>query len=251
MFAGKRAPNRRIFFAGDGQLSGAAACAASVIIDCGFLLDHVPSNEMIEEDFDPSQYSLIIFSDYSAQNIPVSVQSAIYQYINGGGSFLMIGGFLSFAGEGADYFSSRIADLLPVILNGNDDRRNVPQGIVPRATNGVFDSMNWSSPPVICGYNCLYPRDGAKILLDGRPLMIGSDSVSFGTGLVPLCLRQTIGRGLSTALAFDLAPHWVGGFIDWGTERIALEGAGRIVEMGNFYREFVSILIESSINKGV
>jgi hypothetical protein len=63
---------------------------------------------------------------------------------------------------------------------------------------------------------------------------------------VPLACTRTVGRGRTTVLAFDLAPHWVAGMVDWGLPRheLRLENTGVWVEVGQTYREFVHTLLD-------
>ena len=61
------------------------------------------------------------------------------------------------------------------------------------------------------------------------------------------------GQGRTAALATDLAPHWVGPLVDWGTEnhpspscggRVAAQaGGGSDVEVGSHYAQFVYQLL--------
>ena len=54
----------------------------------------------------------------------------------------------------------------------------------------------------------------------------------------PLLVVGQHGRGRVAALATDVAPHWVGGLVDWGDRRITQEVAGGFVEIGNWYAQF-------------
>ena len=243
----------RILFAGDGVLSGAAACAASVILAEGFGLTHIPSDTIFPDNLDLSTFSLIILSDYHANNIGETAQRALVARVNNGATLLMIGGFLSFAGADRCYNKSLIATILPVVLSQDDDRRNVPQGIVPFPAGGdtPFTHLDWSTPPVICGYNAIEPRAEATIHLFGMPLVLTYDNSGFipsmGDESIPLCMSHSTGTGKTVALAFDLAPHWIGGMIDWGKERRTIDQAGRPVEMGTGYYDFVKTLIHLCI----
>ena len=52
-------------------------------------------------------------------------------------------------------------------------------------------------------------------------------------------------RGRTAALATDLAPHWVGGLVDWGDgERVVAQAPGSWpIEVGNFYAQFIANLL--------
>jgi hypothetical protein len=51
------------------------------------------------------------------------------------------------------------------------------------------------------------------------------------------------GAGRTAALATDVAPHWVGGFVDWGDRRIAQAVGGGMIEVGNWYARFFHNLV--------
>jgi len=51
------------------------------------------------------------------------------------------------------------------------------------------------------------------------------------------------GQGRTAALATDVAPHWVGGMVDWGDRRIVQDLPGGFVEIGNWYAEFFRNLL--------
>lgn len=57
--------------------------------------------------------------------------------------------------------------------------------------------------------------------------------------IYPALTVGTAGAGRTAAFATDIAPHWVGGFIDWGESRItAQSGGGPAIEVGNRYAQF-------------
>jgi uncharacterized membrane protein len=60
----------------------------------------------------------------------------------------------------------------------------------------------------------------------------------------PLLVIGNFGSGRVCAFASDVAPHWVGGLVDWGDARISVhaEGANQR-EVGNWYAAFFESLI--------
>jgi uncharacterized membrane protein len=54
---------------------------------------------------------------------------------------------------------------------------------------------------------------------------------------------EAYGEGRTAAFASDAAPHWFGGFVDWGEKRISCSVAGADVEFGAFYAVFFNNLI--------
>jgi len=59
----------------------------------------------------------------------------------------------------------------------------------------------------------------------------------------PLLIVGRHGEGRTAALATDVAPHWVGGFVDWGDRRVTQPVAGDAIEVGNWYAQFFRNLL--------
>jgi uncharacterized membrane protein len=51
------------------------------------------------------------------------------------------------------------------------------------------------------------------------------------------------GRGRTVTLATDVAPHWVGGLVDWGDRRVVQGVADGFIEVGNWYARFFRNLV--------
>ena len=51
------------------------------------------------------------------------------------------------------------------------------------------------------------------------------------------------GKGRTAALATDVAPHWVGGLVDWGDRRVVQDVAGGFIDVGNWYAQFFRNLL--------
>ena len=52
------------------------------------------------------------------------------------------------------------------------------------------------------------------------------------------------GRGRTAAFTSDVAPHWVGGLVDWGPERVGTQAPeANDIEVGSHYAEFFTRLI--------
>ena len=63
------------------------------------------------------------------------------------------------------------------------------------------------------------------------------------TGQSPLLIVGRHGAGRTAALATDVAPHWVGGWVDWGDRRIVQAVGGGSIEIGNWYARFFRNLV--------
>lgn len=240
----------KILFCGDDDIRLAAIYLASIIFDAGYDLDYVPSALNFPYEADLNSYDLIVLSDYPRERFLDGQLYAVLRYVQEGGSLLMIGGWESFSGLNLEYTGSTLEAALPVELFKGDDRINYGQGILvlPGSDGDVLSrGLDWSAPPLIGGYNAFSPKPGNKILLKGRKLHISFDKGEIcalpDENEIPLCVSGKIAKGMATALAFDLAPHWIGGMVDWGPERKHINFDGTFIEVGNYYASFVRKLL--------
>ncbi|MDZ7821404.1 MAG: glutamine amidotransferase [Candidatus Marinimicrobia bacterium] len=175
----------------------------------------------------------------------------IRNYVLDGGNFLMIGGWESFHGLNGEYNDTPVADVLPVILGEKDDRVNYGGGVLvfPGRDRGpVPDDLDWEYPPLIGGYNAFTPKRGTRQHLYGKKIRIsgkpGKTDLQLCGGDIPLFVSGRQGKGRSAALAFDLAPHWIGPMVDWGSERKHVDLEAGFIEVGDMYYRFVSRLLK-------
>ena len=81
-------------------------------------------------------------------------------------------------------------------------------------------------------------------MLSARLLRIRGENLSFLGEECPLLAFGSYGRGTTAALTTDLAPHWVGGWVDWGQQRINAQAPGGAeVEVGHLYAKFITQLV--------
>ncbi len=246
----------RILYAGDDDLDRAAQYLGSVLHDAGYAFDYVPSTERLPSTADPSSYHLIILSDYPAHQLDDTLLAAVGRAVRDGSALLMIGGWESFHGMNGEYSGTPIEDVLPVHLERSDDRRNLSQGcvVLPTIPSVFARSLDWAHPPIVGGFNAIRPRAGSRTLLHGRALVVrGAEHPVPGLEATsePLLVSSPIGKGFAVALAFDLAPHWVGGFVDWGLPRVGIRLNDQVaVEVGHEYREFIRCLIRYCLDQG-
>lgn len=253
-YSGKDRPT--ILYCGDDDLDRAAGYLASIIFHNGYNFDYIPSYSSFPANLELDGYDLIILSDYPARNFTVPHMMKIKSYAAKGGSILMIGGWESFTGLMKEYYDTPVADLLPVKLESEDDRHNLPQGcvVVPKSDCAEhFRSLDWNTPPLIGGYNQFCPLPRSAIQLIGKRLVIGRApdlQISIRPEEIPLLVSSSYQKGFAAALAFDLAPHWIGGMIDWGKLRQRIDFNQGFIEVGDQYYSFVSKLLAFSISKG-
>ena len=166
-------------------------------------------------------------------------------------SLLMIGGWDSFTGLGGDYNNTPISDVLPVIMKPKDDRINFssPCLVVKQKDHEILNSLPFDSDtPAIGGLNSFDVKDDSDILLSAalHKASFQDGNVVFNRcGEYPLLVVRDSGSFRTAAFASDVAPHWVGPFVDWGDSRVKAQAdqAGQI-EVGNWYAQFFSNLIK-------
>jgi uncharacterized membrane protein len=192
----------------EGQTEWVAALA-----ERGWEVTHVP-NHLATEDFpwragDLREYDVVVLSDIGADTLHLHPDTfvrgkrtpdrlaEIVAYVEGGGGFLMVGGYMSFSGfEGkARFHGTPIERLLPVRMLGFDDRVEAPAGVTPAvrmADHPVLAGTpgDW---PHLLGYNRLVADGGETVLtVDDDPLLVVDEH----------------GAGRSAAFASDCSPHW-------------------------------------------
>ncbi|NLF31304.1 MAG: hypothetical protein GX591_10510 [Planctomycetes bacterium] len=248
-------PASDILYAGDTTLTTAAAYLGAVMTRAGLGFDYLASDEPIAPRLAGRDYGLYILSDYPVNNIRPADAGAIVAAVRAGAGLLMIGGWESFHGLAGGYDRSALAEVLPVTMLDADDRVNcaTPCVIEPAAAHPIIDGLPWGTPPTIGGYNRVAARDGAETVLNARHLDVtvraGRYRFAVAEG-APLLVVGACGRGRTAALATDVAPHWVGGFVDWGAPRVAAQApGGGEVEVGCHYAEFFTRLVRWTLGQ--
>ncbi|MBW7996387.1 MAG: hypothetical protein FVQ81_07450 [Candidatus Glassbacteria bacterium] len=236
----------KVIFMGDDSLLGAAAYLGGVMTHHGVEFTYVPSTRKANHALFDLGRSLFILSDYPSENLDKTAQQKISDSVKAGSSLLMIGGWESFHGLSGEYHDGPLADILPVQCKSSDDRVNWPQGVVPwlEAEHPVLGELPWGEPPVFCGFNETTLKEESQLVLSARPLIIRGMGITFIDDRYPLLVFGGHGEGKTAALTTDLAPHWVGGWVDWGLQRIRAQApGGGEVEVGNHYAEFIGRLV--------
>ncbi|MGB4249520.1 MAG: glutamine amidotransferase, partial [Limnochordia bacterium] len=128
------------------------------------------------------------------------------EYVEQGGAFVMIGGYMSFTGiDGkAKYKNSPVEEILPVTLLAHDDRVEIPEGVYPEVSkpdHPVVQGLD-AQWPMLLGYNQVIAKEGAEVLA-----VAGED---------PILVVGTYGQGKTAAFTSDCAPHWGSPeFVEW------------------------------------
>ncbi len=163
------------------------------------------------------EYSCVILSDIGSNTLLLAPDTfsksirkpnrcqLIKDYVEQGGSFLMVGGYMSFTGVDAKtrYGQTPIKDVLPVECLDIDDRAEHPEGVVPvivkehEAIKGL--PKEW---PHFLGYNKTKATAQGEVLvtIDGDPFIAVGE----------------FGKGKSAVFTSDCAPHWgPPEFVNW------------------------------------
>jgi uncharacterized membrane protein len=238
----------RICYLGDDDLTGAAAYLAGIMSHHGLVYDHVPSNRAPEDELLARGHSLYVVSDYPASNFGDEQMELIVDRVRDGSGLVMLGGWESFHGRIGEYHDTPLADALPVTMLDGDDRCNCAQPCVvdKAAEHPILDGLPFDSPPLIGGFNRLGPGADSDTLLTCVRFRVrrGRDGFDFIRGEeAPLLIVGSHGSGRTAALATDVAPHWVGGWVDWGDGRLIVEVGPGFVEVGNWYARFFRNLL--------
>jgi uncharacterized membrane protein len=152
----------------------------------------------------------------------------------------MIGGWASFGGPLGSYYGSLLADLLPVMIRPDDDRVNTPLGtvLVPRREpHAAIQTVQAQPPCIVVGYNAVRAKPEAEVLVNGDVLRVDPcGHPTLERSDTPLLTVWERGSGRVAALAPDMMPHWAGGILDWGVQRLTLTTGN---EVGQLYVAFL------------
>jgi hypothetical protein len=242
--------DRPVLYAGDATLATAAGYLAGLMSLFDISYDYVPSITNLDRGAIAAK-KLFIFSDYPAPRVAIPLQREIVRAVEAGAGLLMIGGWSSFWGQEGEWGGTPIGRILPVNIARRDDRVNCSQPAMVRCVgrHPICDDLPWDNrPPNIGGFNQLTAKDDGTTLLEVERFSAKAkdDQIIFRpSGRSPLLVVGQYGKGRTAAFATDLAPHWVGGLIDWGNGRRIDAHAPDSwhVEVGDYYARFVRNLI--------
>lgn len=251
--------NKRIAYLGDGSRSGSANYLCGIMTHFALPFVYVPSDESPPEDIFADEIGLYILSDYPAERFSAVAMERLCERIrrkNAG--ILMLGGWESYHGLGGNWDTTPLAKLLPVEMSTTDDRRNWAQLILIRqiAEHEITAGLPFSRPAGIGGYNEFRARAEATVILEGERFQITCEPDSAKTTTTPTFVADgrfpllvvakdddDKTRGRRACFATDVAPHWVGGFVDWGDARLTVTMGEDFVEIGADYATFFRNLL--------
>lgn len=240
-----------ILYCGDTALREAGSYLAGVMAHFSIPFDYLASNQRFDDEFLSSAYRGTILSDYPATNFTRDQLVKLTEKVHQGMGFLMIGGWASFTGANREYTETVLRELLPVNMQECDDRVNSwqPCLIEKKKDHAILDALPFDGfSPTVGGFNRFQAKSGAETILTVRQIGVSrrEDQLVFSPSFDsdPLLVIGNFGLGRVCAFASDVAPHWVGGLVDWGDSRISVraEGANQR-EVGNWYAAFFEGLI--------
>lgn len=239
----------QILYCGDTELSGAACYLAGLMTHAGWTFGYVPSHQPLTLSHISGKPRLYIFSDYPASQFHADLQAEIVQHVEQGAGLLMIGGWESFHGLGGDWDGTPVGNLLGLNIATSDDRCNSSSPALlmsepSAAAHPITCGLPWEQfPPTVGGWNRVTPTT-AQTLLTIRQFgdcRVSSDGQLSARQLMTSCglAVQDVGHGRVASFLSDIAPHWVGGFVDWGDQRVMAQAPhAPAIEVGNWYARF-------------
>jgi uncharacterized membrane protein len=241
----------QILYLGDTALKEAACYLSGVMTHFGISFDYVPSDRKVESGWLEKDYHAVIISDYPSTNFTTEQFQRLAKRIEGGMGLLMLGGWESYTGFGGDYNKTILRDVLPVRMQATDDRTNCMQ---PCLTEKMMDHEILGElpfdacPATIGGFNLFEAKETGKTILSARRFKARHEGGKFYfepyERATPLLVVENYGQGRVAAFASDVAPHWVGGLVDWGDSRVSAQAAGSVgIEVGNWYATFFANMV--------
>jgi hypothetical protein len=239
-----------ILYLGDTSLSAAAGYLAGLMTSFGFRYDYRASDQRLDPADAKQPRKLIILSDYSSKMLDKPAQAYLVDQVKGGSGLLMIGGWESYCGLGGDWSGTALGNALPVNIAATDDRLNCDQPALARefAAHPITRGLPWHlRPPTIGGLNRVALKKDATLLLEVERFEARYEASGCTFKSVDrhvLLAVGSYGQGRTAALTTDLAPHWVGGFVDWGPKRVTATAPGSwSIEVGSDYAAFIRQLL--------
>ena len=243
--------NSKVLYLGDTSLDQQASYLAGIMSHYNITFDYISSDEKFCIDKLSQDTKLIIISDYPSSNFNADQLDVIIDRVKGGMGLLMIGGWESFTGLGGDYGKTKLAEVLPVLTKDSDDRINQsdPCLVKKEIDHEILLGLDLeNSVPVIGGFNNVEAKDQTTTILSSQRFKVSNSASEFSFSpykTAPLLVVAEFGLGRTGAFASDVAPHWVGPFVDWGTKRINAQANGaEAIEVGNLYALSFNNLIQ-------
>ncbi len=236
---------KSILYMGDTNLESAAAYLAGLMHRWGWSFEYVPSDQAATPDLLAKPRSLFVLSDYPADRLDPRLQEELLGQVAEDAGLVMFGGWESYHGCGGDWDGTPVAEALPVEIDSRDDRVNCDHPVLLRQTadHPIMEGLPCQSrPPFIGGLNRFHAKPDSTVLLEAQHFRAFERNGEFEfepTFRDPALVVGSHEQGRTVALATDVAPHWVGGLVDWGESRVSAQAPGaEAVEVGDLYERF-------------
>lgn len=231
-----------ILYCGDTAINAQASYLAGAISHCGLKFDYLSSSSKFKTT--GKKPKLLVLSDYPSKNFSRSQLKEIIVWVQEGMSLWMIGGWESFYGLSGEY-NNELEEVLPVIVSTKDDRVNSyqPIAMIPQGKHEILSALPWHQCPTVGGLNKVNAKKDSTVLLSGSKLILNNDGAGISlkeSTQYPLLVSGSYFKGKTLAFMSDVAPHWAGGFVDWGSKRVAAKGPkAEEIEVGSNYIKFL------------
>ena len=248
---------KSILYLGDTEITDAASYLAGVMNHYRISFDYQPSNQKFESSFLSNNYNAIIISDYPADNFSDAQLSSLTEKIAAGLGLLMIGGWESFTGANHEYTDTPIKNHLPVTMQPTDDRVNcsAPCLAEKKLEHPIVNSLPFDqNPPTIGGFNRLTAKPDSTTILSARRFDVHRQQDQFKFTPCekpdPLLVVSSYEKARVCVFATDVAPHWVGGLVDWGDSRVKAQAPGaNPIEVGSWYAKLLANMVNWTAGK--
>lgn len=165
--------------------------------------DGYKSRELRFDDFD-----VVIFSEVWRSHFSDSQLSDLEGYVNGGGGFVMFGGWGGFGGylDFGEWDDTVVEYLLPVKILSNEDAVDMDYTLRLKSghmNHSILDGVDWGDVPLLHGYNRVKSR--------GTVLAVNSENDD------PVLVVRRHGKGRVVAFASNPAGGWGMDFVEWGS----------------------------------
>ncbi len=251
---------KSILYLGDTALREAGSYLAGVMSHHNISFDYLPSDRQFDDTLLNNKYQAVVISDYPAENFSDKQINTIVEQVAAGLGLLMIGGWESFTGVNGQYADTKLSQVLPVVMQSEDDRVNcfAPCLVEKIKEHKILGNLPFKeNTPGIGGYNRFKSKPDSDTILLARRFKASYGNGNFTitplkdpdpllvVGTYPPGRRGLTGKqGRVCAFATDVAPHWVGGLVDWGDSRVKAQGPGaNPVEVGNWYAALLANMI--------
>lgn len=243
--------SKKVLYLGDTAADQAACYLMGIMAHSGIEYDYYPSDVKFEASMLNEDIAVIIISDYPSFNFTSDQLAMISRQVAKGMGLIMIGGWESYVGMAGGYHKTILKDVLPVVMKDGDDRINnsSPCLIIKNTDHEIIDSLPFDQDaPTVGGFNDVQAKEGAQVILcaqNFQAVKIGNEYAFEKKSLHPLLILGQYELGRVAAYASDVAPHWVGGFVDWGMPRVSAKGQDSVdIEVGYYYTAMFANLVK-------